>query len=265
MTRPWLTIVTVVKDDLPGFVTTATSIAEQDLSDVEYLVVDSSSRGDSIAEVLAEPPLSLSPLVGLTMYSWEPPSGIYEAMNSALSKARGRYILFLNAGDRLVGGGVLDRARSILTNIDAVWGYADVEIEDAYGTVVRTPPWDFESERAHLFARGHFPCHQGTFVSTDALRQIGGFDTRFTIAADYASFLALTKISGPIHLDFVLARFIEGGASTVQWRRSIVEFHKARRRIMQPRGAASALEYVHTMIHFMKLGTYRGLVHRWRT
>lgn len=263
MTQLWLTVVTVVKDDVPGFLTTARSLAVEDLSGVEYLIVDSSSNRESIPNALVSS--DLAGLADKTTYWWEAPRGIYTAMNSALSRAQGRYILFLNAGDCLVNSGVLARAHDSLMAADAVWGYGDVEIADTSGHVVRTPPWDFEFERAHSFARGHFPCHQGTFVSTQALRDIGGFDTRFTIGADYAAFLSLSKVAEPVSLNFVLARFAEGGASTSQWRRSVIEFHRARRNILNPRGSASLLEYIHTVTHFIKLGAYRGIVQRWRT
>ncbi len=263
MTQPWLTVVTVVKDDLPGFLATATSVAAQELSGVEYLIVDSSSDRESIPNALTSTELAV--LAERTTYTWERPAGIYAAMNSALSRAHGRYMLFLNAGDCLVNGGALARARESLMAAGAVWGYADVEIAETSGHVVRTPPWDFEAERSHSFARGHFPCHQGTFVSTQALRDLGGFDTRFTIGADYAAFLSLAKMSKPVTLNFVLARFAEGGASTSQWRRSVIEFHRARRGILNPRGSASLLEYFHTVNHFIKLGIYRGIVQRWRT
>ena len=263
MTQPWLTVVTVVKDDLPGFVATATSVAAQDFSGVEYLVVDSSRNRESIPAALASTELAV--LAESTTYTWERPAGIYAAMNSALTQAHGRYILFLNAGDCLVNDGVLTKVHESLTAAAAVWSYADVEIADASGRVVRTPPWDFEAERSHSFARGHFPCHQGTFVSTQALRDTGGFDTRFTIGADYAAFLSLAKTSKPVTLNFVVARFTEGGASTKQWQRSVIEFHQARRDILKPRGTAFLLEYFHTVTHFIKLGIYRGIVQRWRT
>jgi len=263
VTQPWLTVVTVVKDDLPGFLATATSVAAQDSSGVEYLVVDSSRDRELIPNALASTELAV--LAESTTYTWERPAGIYAAMNSALAQAHGRYILFLNAGDCLVNDGVLTKAHDSLTAADAVWGYADVEIADASGRVVRTPPWDFETERSHSFSRGHFPCHQGTLVSTDALREIGGFDPNFTIGADYAAFLYFAKRSKPVTLDFVLARFNEGGVSTQQWQRSVLEFHRARRNILKPRGSASLLEYFHTVTHFIKLGIYRGIVQRWRT
>jgi len=263
VTQPWLAVATVVKDDLPGFLATAASVAVQDLSGIEYLIVDGSSDRELIPNALGAS--ELAALAKRTTYWWEPPHGIYAAMNSALSRAQGRYVLYLNAGDCLVNSGALARARESLMVADAVWGYADVEIADASGHVVRTPPWDFEAERSHGFARGHFPCHQGTFVSTRALRDLGGFDTRFTIGADYAAFLSLAMMSEPVTLNFVLARFAEGGASTTQWRRSVIEFHQARRDILEPRGSASLLEYFHTATHFIKLGIYRGIVQRWRT
>jgi len=258
----WLTIATVVKDDPSGFRSTAQSIATQDLSGIEFVVIDSSRDAGVIPDCLESP--ALERLTDRVIYSWEPPSSIYGAMNSALSRASGQFVLFLNAGDYLVDADILASAKSSLLLTDALWGYGAAEIQDEFGRVVRTPKWDFKAERGHSFARGHFPCHQATFANTELLQSMGGFDTRFKIAADYATFLRLAKFSDPVVMDLVISRFMEGGASTRQWQRSVAEFHRARRSILKLQGQASAREYVHTAVHFAKLGLYRSIVQRWR-
>jgi hypothetical protein len=45
---PWLTVVTVVKDDPAGFAATVESLAAQDLSAVEYVVVDGSADSTGV-------------------------------------------------------------------------------------------------------------------------------------------------------------------------------------------------------------------------
>jgi len=263
MTSPWLSVVTVVKDDVPGFHATVQSIAEQNLEGLEYLVIDGSTDSQSIRDALGAS--SLEPLALLSVYAWAEPEGIYQAMNTGLSLAKGTFIYFLNAGDVLVNTSVIDRVHKALASSNSLWAYAPVEMEDEAGATVTTPPWDFAAEARYGFARGHFPCHQGTFVQTQLLRTIGGFDTSFAIAADYAAFLKLARTARPLEINDVVARFSEGGTSTRRWRQSIFEFHRARRTIIGLRGTDLVRDFYYTAVQFVRVGLYRGVVKKWRT
>jgi glycosyltransferase involved in cell wall biosynthesis len=242
---PWLTVVTVVKDDPSGLQDTVDSLASGDLSGVEHIVVDGSQ------EALQFHNLTHAAVVR------EPPVGIYPAMNVGLSRASGAFVWFLNAGDLVSDQEVLGRVRREVDG--AVWAYGPVVIESSNGTTVETPAWDYETERRHYFARGHFPPHQGTFVFADTARAFGGFDTSYRICADYALSLRLSKISKPIELSFPIARFKEGGISTVQWRASVREFHRARREIPSPTGLSGVAERMRTARQYALLGAYRTL------
>lgn len=262
MSTPWLTIATVVKDDPAGLSRTVRSLAGQELADVEFIIVDSSADRSDVDSVLRDP--ALGAVRALTTYGWEPARGIYPAMNSALQQAHGDHTLFLNAGDELASSGVLASVRAALQGRPRAWAFGPVEVQELSGRVVTTPSWDYAAEKRHAFARGHFPSHQGTFASTSLLRQQGGFDPTYAIAADYAAFLNLAKSSDPIVLDLVVARFFEGGASTQNWVQSFAEFHRARRTILRPRGTAGVVEYADTAWHFARVAFYRGVVRPWR-
>lgn len=249
--QPWLSIVTVVKDAPAELARSLTSLSIQDLSEVEYCVIDSSADRDSAPSTLASAGLE-------SAYQWTAPAGIYAAMNLGLAQAQGRYIYFLNAGDELRPG-VLERVRALAERTDASWLIGTVEVIAANGSSVITPAWDFAAEQRALFARGHFAPHQGTFASVRELRSVGGFDPGFRIAADYAAFLQLTKLSTPVMIDFPIARFHEGGLSTQRWRESFREFHLARRTILKPRGTAAARELLETSRRFIAVGIYRGI------
>ncbi|MDP2013133.1 MAG: glycosyltransferase, partial [Actinomycetota bacterium] len=249
--QPWLSIVTVVKDAPAELARSLHSLSNQDLSNVEYIVIDSSEDADQVPTLLAQ----TEPRVD---FQWTPPAGIYSAMNLGLEKAHGRYIYFLNAGDELLPE-VLGRVRAIAESTDASWLIGTVEVIAANGSSVTTPVWDFQAEQRALFARGHFAPHQGTFASVHDLRSAGGFDPSFHIAADYAAFLQLSKLSTPVMVHFPIARFHEGGLSTQRWQASFREFHRARRTILRPRGSAAARELLSSGRHFLAVGIYRGI------
>ncbi|MDO8733440.1 MAG: glycosyltransferase [Actinomycetota bacterium] len=248
--QPWLSIVTVVKDAPEDFARSLASLSTQDLSGVEYRVIDSSADTELVPAMLEA--ASLEP-----EYTWTSPAGIYAAMNLGLAQARGRYIYFLNAGDELLAD-VLGKVRAIATSADARWLIGTVEVVATNGSSVITPVWDFAAEQRSLFARGKFAPHQGTFASVHDLQRVGGFDSSFRIAADYAAFLQLSKKSAPVMIDFPIARFHEGGLSTKSWQESFREFHRARREILMPRGTAAARELFATGRQFLAVGIYRN-------
>ena len=253
---PWLSIVTVVKDDSEGLQATAASIAAQDQVDIEWVVIDSSADSDAVSSLVAQSGIANARAV------WVDPEGIYPAMNVGLADARGTYIYFANAGDTLRGGKALTNVGRAVLDHEPAWLFAPVEIIQRDGTVVVTPHWDYAKEKAHLFSRGLFPPHQGTVVKTEVLRSIGGFDTQYTIAADYAAFLRLSQVADALQISYVLATFREGGASTQNWQQSFAEFHRARLAILQPTGTDRLREQASTWWHHGKVFAYREVINR---
>jgi glycosyltransferase involved in cell wall biosynthesis len=249
MTQPWLTVVTAVRDDPDGLERTLASLHKNDLSGVEVVVIDSSKHRDSVVRLSA----------GIAHVHWVPPAGIYAAMNDGLRLASGDFVQFLNAGDVLHDSGVLSSVR-IQLSASPAWAFGTVEIVSRAGKRVTTPSWDYASHERSLFSKGFFPQHQGMFTRTESLRSIGGFDTSFTIAADYAAFLRLSQVAEPLILDRVVADFFEGGASTIHWKHALAEFHRARREIFQPRGHVALVEQWRTSVQFARAWAYRAVL-----
>ena len=249
MSAPWLSIITAVKDDPSGLARTMESVRSQDLDGVEVIVIDGSEDPDAVRAICS----------GLAEVHWEVPAGIYAAMNSGLIHARGAYVQFLNAGDVLHSSNVLERVRGSLDSV-CLWAFGPVELIGADGTRVVTPPWDYRREKESLFARGHFPQHQGMFVQRSTLMDLGGFSVDYQIAADYRSFLQLSNLADPLVLDFIVADFAEGGASTVHWQESFREFHRARREVLRPAGMTAVRERLDSLTHFGRVWAYREVV-----
>ena len=246
--KPWLTVVTVVKDDPEGLKRTAASLQSARHDGIEHLIVDSSRV----------------PVNGIqapdARILHEPPRGVYAAMNTGVLEARGEFVWFLNAGDEAATDEVLARIQEVV--VDTTWAFGPVIVVDRSGKETRTPAWSYQRERARAFARGHFPAHQGTIVRRQTLMDLGGFDTSFRICADYAMALHLSRVSDPVVIDTPLARFYEGGLSTAAWRESVKEFHRARREVLDPKGLSALVEGFDTGLQFVKLGLYRTFLDR---
>lgn len=246
---PWLSIVTPVRDDESGLARTLDSVASQDLDGVEVLVVDSSRNRNAVAAICDD----------RASVTWVEPEGVFAAMNVGLDQASGTYVQFLNAGDALHDASTLSKVKQ-LAHQQPAWMFGPVQIISQDGTGTITPSWDYETERRHLFARGHFPQHQGTFVQRALLQQLGGFSLSYRVAADYAMSLRLAQIASPVVAGFVVADFYEGGLSSVRWRESFREFHQARLEIFRPKGLPRLQEQWDYRLHVARVGAYRKVV-----
>ncbi len=250
--RPWLSLVTVVKDDAIGFARTAGSIAGQDLDGVEFIVIDGSADRDAVPGLVVD--------VGIdgAQCTWHEPQGVYRAMNDGLAASAGDYVYYANAGDTLEPGALVE-IRRIADSLAPTWLYGQVRFVDERGVATIPPPFDYLMEKRQHFSRGRFPPHQGTVVSREALTSIGGFDESYRITADYAAFLRLSLIADPAITHRVLATFHQGGLSSTSWRDSLREFHRARVGILDLSGPDRARDTGRTLVQFARIAAYRSV------
>jgi glycosyltransferase involved in cell wall biosynthesis len=252
--QPWLTVVTVVKDDPEGFAITASSLRRQDTRGVEWVVIDSSGHALTLTATVQQDSAPSH------RYQWVPPQGVYPAMNTGLAAASGTYIHFLNAGDRFHDDEILTRLRDVVQEGDPLWLYGQAAFIGTDGKATLPAPFDYARERAHGFSHGRFPPHQATVVRTEALRSLGGFDTTYRIAADYKVMLALAKLGDPREVADVIADFEVGGLSSTRWSASVAEFHRARREVLNLAGTNNLRERAATARQWASLGVYHALL-----
>ena len=248
----WLSVITVVKDAPLDLLNTYTSLQGQSLAGVEWVVVDGSAQTtwgiDSDQQDFA------------FVYRRQKPIGVFHAMNLGISIASGRYLYFLNAGDVFASHDTLESVRhSLAANSWPAWAYGDVAMTHDTGAMFVPPTWDHERERSHLFARGHFPPHQGTLVRASVIRSLGGFDPTYSVGGDYDLFLRLDQLYEPLRLPITVARFAPGGHSSKNWWKGLREFHRSRRLRLEPKGRARLTELFDTLWLAGKTTSYQLL------
>lgn len=221
--RPWLTVVTVVRNDPDALRLTLASVAEQDTALLEHLIVDGAST-DGTTE-LAWAWATQRPWVRVIS---EPDSGIYNAMNKAIAAARGSHVLFLNAGDDFIDADAVARAHTQWREHHYQWGRYLVQMVNTDRRPSR--PVDERVLDPVLLERAdQDPQHQGAVMSRQMLLDLGGFDERYRIVADYElTRRALAAGYQPWEAESVLTRVDDAGVSTGNWRQSIREVHKVR-------------------------------------
>ncbi|HRC25885.1 MAG TPA: glycosyltransferase, partial [Alphaproteobacteria bacterium] len=175
--EPFFSLVTVTRNNRSGLQKTASSIDAQMDRNFEWIVIDGASS-DGTGLFLETLAAARAPAFAVRFLS-EPDRGIYDAMNKGLVRARGAYLLFLNAGDRLAGPDVLKTIRAAAqgASYDIVYGDA---WEDREGLDPVLKP-----ARTHRqIARGLFTHHQAIFYRRHALQELS-YDLRYLVAADY--------------------------------------------------------------------------------
>ena len=172
MSGPMFSIVTVVRNDVVGTIKTMQSIFGQTFADYEVIVQDGNST-DGTSEVLRSFGTWIDSLVV------EKDAGIYDAMNRALARCSGDWILFLNAADYFVDDRVLEKVACRVRPGSDIFVGVPIRDEDGLPHVYR--PRD-------QFWIGSINDHQATFVRRELAQRLR-FDTSFRIAGDLDFFL----------------------------------------------------------------------------
>jgi glycosyltransferase involved in cell wall biosynthesis len=171
-----LSVVTVVKDDDQGLLITAKSILSQNLHHFEWIIVDS-SLDHTNSSVLKD-------LLGISWIKilYQPPSGIYAAMNYASENAKGEWVWFINAGDFLLSQSALtDCQRLILENSEVdILGTGVLQVTPLGYLYSYTTPY-LEKVGSYTIAHLH---HQGSLIKRSSLLSHGKFDLNLRFAAD---------------------------------------------------------------------------------
>ena len=204
-------------------VATAARLVPGVARDIEYILVDGASRDGTLP--IAE---RYSPLLNRIVS--EPDAGLYDAMNKGLSLATGEYLWFLNAGDEVHDGQVLAQLLHAFESQADVY-YSDAlfvqENGDAVGLRSEVTPHSLP-QNIHWrdFAMGMKISHQAFIVR----RELAPAYDITNLSADIDWEIECLKRSKTIqYLPFVLCRYLVGGLSTQQRRRSLLDRFKVLR------------------------------------
>lgn len=173
-----ITIATVTYNAEKQISNTLKSVAMQSYPLVEHLIIDGLSKDNTLYLVnnyIKKEKKKKSPH-RIVLIS-ERDKGIYDAMNKALLKATGNYIVFLNAGDALHSANTLTdlfskiKKEESTTNFPAVI-YGETNIVNEQGEYVRSRRLHTPNElNWKSFRKGMLVCHQSFYVRTDVARK----------------------------------------------------------------------------------------------
>lgn len=199
--RPLVSIVTVVKNGAGHLAQCMESVFAQNWPDVEYIIIDGGST-DGTLDIIRRFEDRIDYWVS------EPDRGIYDAMNKGIALAGGELIGLLNSDDWYEPGAIGAAATAYgEKGVPGIY-YGDRHLVQVdMGRVYEMPSsldvW-----------RGMTVCHQAMFVHRDVYRQIGSYDLRYRLAADFDFFVRAVREEIPfIRLGRFVVNFRDSGAS----------------------------------------------------
>lgn len=157
----------------------------------QIIVVDDGSTDDSGA--LAEG------LAGITLIRQDN-RGLAAARNRGLAAAIGDFVIFLDADDRLMPGGIASGAQALVAHPDCAMAYGRCVMMGSDGAFWPTPeqPVVLADHYGALLRTNRIWMPAMAIFRRDAVDGAGGFRGGFDAAADYDLYLRLARES-PIH------------------------------------------------------------------
>ena len=184
------------------------SLRAQSFREFEVIVIDGAST-DGTADILSRSGDAV------TVWRSAPDAGITSAWNRALPLARGEWLCFLGADDRLWDGDALARLvpqlRAAMPRYRVVYG--QVRQIDEAGRLIEQLGEPWQRFKGRFRSRDALP-HPGLMHHRSLFESHGRFDERFRLAADYEFLLRELATGDALFVPVVVARVGWGGSTT---------------------------------------------------
>lgn len=220
-----ITLVTVTYNAAATIGRTLESVARQSYQDYEHLIIDGASKDDTVE--IARQYKERDQYHRVVIVS-EPDKGLYDAMNKGLRLAKGDFVCFLNAGDKLHSPDTLNNIAEVICRNSAPIGviYGHTNIVDDKGVFLRPrrlcPPAVLTWKS---FRSGMLVCHQSFYVNKAIAPQ---YDLQYRFSADFDWCVRCLKEAEArkmqnIYLHEPLCDYLSEGMTTQNHRASLME------------------------------------------
>ena len=174
-----ITVVTICFQAEQFIEPTVLSVMRQKNCKFEYIIEDGMSSDATLNKVKEIFCQNENPNIDHYIYT-ERDQGVYDAMNRAVLRAQGDWILFLNAGDEFEKENILEKMQAVLEKSKADIVCGNAIMRDISGDYL------FEADLSLIKYRMPF-CHQAVFTKRQLLIE-NPFDLNFKIIGDYDFF-----------------------------------------------------------------------------
>jgi glycosyltransferase involved in cell wall biosynthesis len=200
-----VSVITIAKNHAAGLAATHQSLLEQSFNDWEMVIVVGVSSDATLAVAK-----DLQRIESRILLIEQSGSGIYEAMNEGLAAASGEFTWFMNAGDKFATASTLVQAVGHISQnkVGVVIGGYCVE-GSSQNKIYSYPPGNITGLSFAFNRRGG--CHQAMIFQTSVLKDLGGFNTSYSLAADFDLVLKVIQMSKASRVSEIYASIEPGG------------------------------------------------------
>ena len=196
--NPKVSIITVVYNGEEFLEETILSVLNQSYENIEYVIIDGGST-DGTVDIIKKYEDKIDYWVS------EPDKGIYDAMNKGLDNVTGKWINFMNAGDKFYNSKVLEEVfcERYAINIGIIYGKTDI------GNKVLKYKKNLDLKD---MSQGMMICHQSTFYKSDKnIRYV----LSYKICGDQEYTMQYLKKYKALYIDKIIAIYLLGGISSM--------------------------------------------------
>ncbi len=196
-----LSIITVNYNNKIGLQKTIDSVIYQTWKDFEWIIIDGGST-DGSRELIEKSQKVLD------YWCSEPDSGVYNAMNKGIAKAKGEYLLFLNSGDTFYDNSILQKVNELHLDADIISGQV-VRMDN--NQLLRVYNRNILRQLFHNTLN-----HQGTFIKRSLFKDLK-YNENYKVTSDWIFWLdsIIWRNANVETVDLIIAKQDMTGISSV--------------------------------------------------
>lgn len=209
--KPKVTIVTVTYNAVNLLEQTIKSVILQDYINTEYIMIDGAST-DGTIDIIKKNESNLNYWIS------EPDKGIYDAMNKAIDKASGEWIIFMNAGDTFYSNDSIEKFLQDVNPDAELYNGSINFIDNVTGEEKVRFPHGLEKIWITI------PCwHQASFIKTSLMKEYK-YSLEYKIAGDHDFYLKCFKNNKVFQFtNTIIANMLDGGVHQQQAKLAHIE------------------------------------------
>lgn len=198
--KPLVSVITIVFNGKEHLEQTIKSVINQTYDNVEYIIIDGGST-DGTVDIIKKYEDKIDYWVS------EPDLGISDAFNKGIIASTGKWLNFMNCGDRFASPQAIQCfVDHIDEAADVIFGKANVVSSE--GKIFLTTGKKFDEKK---FYRGKMIPHQSAFHNRRYFEQNGLFDKRLKLAMVYELLLRKRPLAAAF-IDKTFSNMLVGGA-----------------------------------------------------
>jgi len=173
-----ISIITVCYNSEKTIEDTINSVASQNYTNIEYIVIDGGSS-DNTNEIIRKNSEYIDVHVS------EPDDGLYDAMNKGLNMATGDVVGILNSDDFFPDSRVIESIAQKFIDQKVKMSYGNLLYVKEKKPDVGVRLWKSKPFKEKLLYSSWVPPHPTFYVRREVINELGLYDTRNRLAADY--------------------------------------------------------------------------------